>query len=651
MRPRAAPDRVVVMFAGAPVESVERIPSLEVGLMRLANGLSGSATFVVRSSKRGAIMSGHVTRPIVFVVMLVALGSRASAQQLIANIQVSTTPNPGHLNAEPTIVASPVNPREVLVAWNGWTPGSSEPGRVRYRVSTAGFAGEALPATPSILPTPNTGGGACGGCNNPLNQSFDPVVATSRASPLTGDLFVGAFFQRSGTTDRALALGRKRLGEGDLEANVHYATRCLSNLFFDRPCLMAGRRAPETALGEALYFTFQSTDGFAYSCRSMAAAPLGSAWECNPVNVCNGYPALITSVQGDAGQISLGNPGVVIHSGARAGRLIVASCRGGAGLTSAFSPNPPEITWTDVGGGPPSCAANPWSVARVLNQYGPPPGNPVAGVNLSTSGVEIPVPTDIAFMFKSTPSIAVDPADPSNVYIAFIGRSTSDTPGEIDLFIGWTNTGNAYGPPAGDGPRFQGQDPGAPWGLSRRTHRIADSSLVAAGESTSGVHAEQFLPALVIDDFGGINVLYCQIHENVAAEPPTLYTVRYARWPNRAALEAGQPPVLLVLSPPSEPFTLLQGHEYQGITASRCWVYAAWASKHSGTWQVYVSCINLCPADADASGTLDPLDPVTFGVQFAAQQAAADVNEDGLISPQDYSDFFAAYACGACPPP
>jgi hypothetical protein len=38
-------------------------------------------------------------------------------------------------------------------------------------------------------------------------------------------------------------------------------------------------------------------------------------------------------------------------------------------------------------------------------------------------------------------------------------------------------------------------------------------------------------------------------------------------------------------------------------------------------------------------------------MQFAAQQAAADVNQDGLISPQDYSDFFEAYACGACPPP
>ncbi len=311
--------------------------------------------------------------------------------------------------------------------------------------------------------------------------------------------------------------------------------------------------------------------------RSIAATPLGSAWECNPGNPCNGFPAGITSGPGGTGRAAAGNPGVVVHSGVRAGRLIVASCEGGG-----FSPNPPETTWSDVGGGPPSgCAANPWAEALRLDRYGPPPSGTLAGVNQSTipTQVVIPVPNDIEGMFKDAPSIAVDPSDPSNVYVAFIGRRVPDSPDGIDFFIGWTNTGNDEV----TGPFLQGAD--RPWGNAQRTYHIPDTHLVVPGDpDLSTHHAEQCLPALAIDDFGGINILYCQTFERLQDPQPSTFKVYYARWPSRAALDAGQAPAKFVLSPsPSGPGPTA-GHEYNGITASGCTVYAAWASNHSGTW-------------------------------------------------------------------
>lgn len=131
-------------------------------------------------------------------------------------------------------------------------------------------------------------------------------------------------------------------------------------------------------------------------------------------------------------------------------------------------------------------------------------------------------------------------------------------------------------------------------------------------------------------------------------QPPSTFTNRYARWPSRAALDAGQPPTLFVLSSSSPP--LGAGHDYQGITAAGCSVYAAWASAHLGDEQVYVSPIRLCAADSNGNGLVDAVDPPTYGLQYAAQQPIADLDGDGLITAPDYAAFMAAYSCGSCPP-
>ncbi len=403
---------------------------------------------------------------------LAAIGATwagARAQVVAPEVRVSVAPLAGDANGEPVIVASPRNSGEVLVAWIHH-PSAGTRG-IRYRVSTTGFAG-AMPPNPAVLPSPNTTGGMCGECV--LNIGVDPAVATSRAvlpgGAMTGDLFLGAYFQQGSEpppgVNHTLGLARKKFGEADLERDplspdkviVRYAVKCPHNTDYDRPSLAAGPRPPEGtyAADEALYFTYHASAMF--SNRSVAAPGLGSAWECDSQSACNGYPAAIASGLGGTGRLGLGNPGVVVHSGARAGRLIVASCFDTPPHISqyaiiGFTRNPPEITWTDSGGGPETCPplfTDTWQDFRMLDRYdpfGPATSAVVMGVSTAlppfgSFGLpEMPVPADIKQMFKSAPGTAVDPHDPSNAYIAFTGRS-EETPDRMDLVVAWTNTGN-----------------------------------------------------------------------------------------------------------------------------------------------------------------------------------------------------------------
>ncbi len=561
----------------------------------------------------------------------------AGAQVIYPPIQVSTVSGPNDRNGEPIVVASPLNGNDVLVAWNG-------PTGVNYRLTLDGFV-TLLPSSPAVLPPGNTPVLACALC--PAGGGVDPFATASR---VTGHLYLGAVMGVFGDPGghSTLGIARKRLGQTSVDLNasgqpiVRYAAPCNINLF-DRPTLVVGPKPPDLQppylANEAMYVT--STMGTPMrSLRSVADPEVGSAWECDPANPGNGYPAFITSGSTSPHtRPGVGNPGVVIHSGDRAGRLIVASCEGGP-----YSEAPPEITWTDKGGGPLNPPPNPWTLFQLLDLYGNANAQ-IRGIVVPGSGV--PVPAWIRDQVQSAPSIATDPLDPSNVYVAFIGRS-DDTPDQIHLFIAWANTGNAQ-----NGPVFQGA-PDRQWSDSRQTYRILDSWLLVPGDpTTAGWQAEQYQPALAIDHLGGINLTFGQAFHHVSDAAAPSFTIRYARWPSRAALAANQPPFLAVLSPPAAPWPPGYGNDYMGVTASGCLAYAAWASSQpTGRWHIYVNRIVLpCPADADASGIIDGLDPITFVAHYAAQQPQADVNDDGTINPQDYSDFIAAYACGACPIP
>ena len=89
------------------------------------------------------------------------------------------------------------------------------------------------------------------------------------------------------------------------------------------------------------------------------------------------------------------------------------------------------------------------------------------------------------------------------------------------------------------------------------------------------------------------------------------------------------------------------------IGSSDCLVYAVYMSAHvlnpaTGRYpmNIYVSKIDLCWADVDATGTVDAADTVSFGVAYGTSQPPADVNQDGVINCLDITDFQQALTCG-----
>lgn len=567
----------------------------------------------------------------------------ASGQVVLRPVRVSSAAA-GEANSEPTIIASPRNSQEVLVAWI-----NSPSWRIHYRVSTDGFASP-LNVRPSVLPFPNTTAPPCGPCVG--TRQADPAVA---ASPQTGDLYLGAISlggleeldEREGADGQGsatLALARKPLGAADLEPLVsgaplvRYALPCLGGIP-DRPALVVGPWPPGPRLPadsqEAAYVLFASS--YLCTARSRPAPTAGTSWECDPAHTSDGYLTIVASGRGPGGEPTLrqgwGNSGVVLSTGLHRGRLVMVSSGNQGRPWTAL---PPEVTWSDTGGGPSNQNPPAWAAAMLLDRFGP-LGSPIAGIVDSVTD-QTPVPPDIRLQFKSDPSIAADPTRPGRVCIAFLGRAIGDTPDQIDLFLSSCDFDAA--PVASD------SGSAAPvW----RTHRIADSWLLSPGESPGAGQAEQFMPNLRIDSLGGINLLFCQALEVPAAGAGTLYSVRYARWPSLAALEAGCAPFLSILSSEQRPWPSTAGNDYMGLTTSGRDVYAAWAGSQSGAWRVYVSRIRLfCPADLNTDGSVDGRDAALFAAAYMAGAPSADLDGDGAITARDVGAFTAPCAAGLC---
>lgn len=513
-----------------------------------------------------------------------------------------------------------------------------------------------------MLPLPNTNvpGGACQVSPCVPVSSSDPVITSSR---LTGTVTLGGLFSEPPTDapPTGLAVARRLPGASDLERNssneviVRWAVACQDGI--DRPYLAVGPKPPnlpyhETA--EAMYYHF-SNAGPGYSARSSPVDPVGTNWSfCprQPVPENDGFPQPIAPDQSQAIQrATRGNPVVVLENraGARAGRIFTTSTQS-AGAQSA---NPPAITWSDVGGGPILGGQNPWARFQVLDRYWIPGAQPqsLTGILVNVSAGP-PVPSDVAGGFQSYASLCTDPNDPSQVYVGFLGRGV-ETLNQVDVFIAWTNTGSEIPSQTSPGPTFQTSDPnnGIPT-ERRRTYRIPDAHFFLPGESTAGVHYEQFMPTLRIDELGGINLTVCLAVED-ATNPPgqTPVTVRYLRWPSRqapeASLQGGPPPHVSVLSPVFHRFGNA-GNDYMGFDTWGCLAYAIWSDHQD----IYLTRIILpCPADADASGVIDSADPIAFADYYTLLDPRADVNRDTQINTQDIADFMSAYTCGPCPIP
>jgi hypothetical protein len=385
------------------------------------------------------------------------------------------------------------------------------------------------------------------------------------------------------------------------------------------------------------------------SARSKDAAVVGGDWE-----LCSGpgFPSAVTSDPGCSEHPGLGCPAVVLQAGAgaSAGRVLVAS------RSDAVAADPAEVTWSDTGGGPVvDCANNPpWRLSQALDSYGDPAGvhGSIAGIRLP--GYPVPAPPDVRLGYHSDVSIAADPNHPGEVWVLQNGLDPAD-PQNLDLFLSWTDT-------AGDtsqndpGPKFQSLQSGHLYSTHSRTYRIPDSALAQPGELGglgSIVILHQFMGKVAIDNQGGINLLFLCARETTY-RPEQRYTpvsVRYARWPSRQALEAGQPG-LKWSSDDFQAWQTTDGNDYIGLTFSGCAGYGIYSDDLDGSWRIKVVKIILpCLADVTADGVINSADASVFGSAYIAQQPLADVNRDSAINAQDVTDFVTAFTCGSCAVP
>ncbi len=343
-------------------------------------------------------------------LIAVAVSSAVSAgQDASAPILLSAPPTFGPVNAEANVVASTRDPNQVVVAWNSIIAVGLKP-RLHYRVSITGFLG-ALPPGPPLLEFPNEFGTCppCGGTE--WLRSADPAVGRSL---ITGDLFLGAVFTRNTLTEiGTLGIARKPFGstittlEGLPGQPTTPMVRSMSPCFgfLDRPIFAIGPKPPDLpsyTAPEALYVTFTplntsvALEGRIHSGRALPSATLGAEWECTG-NQANGYPARIATYPlAPHVPLAFSIPATVTESGVRAGRLITATMPHtsnpqffGSGLVTS---NPPEVTWTDKGGGAfqPSPYLSPWANAIALDRYGE-NNTPLLGIRDGPQGT-IPAP-------------------------------------------------------------------------------------------------------------------------------------------------------------------------------------------------------------------------------------------------------------------
>lgn len=94
------------------------------------------------------------------------------------------------------------------------------------------------------------------------------------------------------------------------------------------------------------------------------------------------------------------------------------------------------------------------------------------------------------------------------------------------------------------------------------------------------------------------------------------------------------------------------GNDYQMMCAAGCRLYAAYASPHAGSWDIYVRVITLpdpnstcdcvCTADVDGDSAVTTNDLATYMSARTAGASLADVNRDQAVNSQDDVQFMNA---------
>jgi hypothetical protein len=288
---------------------------------------------------------------------------------------------------------------------------------------------------------------------------------------------------------------------------------------------------------------------------------------------------------------------VIVETGPHTGRLIVAYW----GQEGGHNADParvlyrnPDLQWSEA----------PIIINQIL-QSGVP--TDVGAVNHSH------VPGE--YVFNTAPGIAIDRAS-NDIYVVFSGEVTGE--GNPDLFV--TRL-------------VVDQVTGVISYLPALVLRLTDTML---GE-TAG--AAQIMPALAIDQYGGLNILYYSINGDGIITPKYLRIRSFA-------VPLTTP---LVVRQLAAPFSAPPGRfigDYQGIATGGCLVYPCYMAHAEGQVpSIFVNRINLCIADVSIDGDVNSLDLAAFASSYIASSPEADLDQDSAVDASDLLLFQQGYTC------
>lgn len=423
-------------------------------------------------------------------------------------------------------------------------------------------------------------------------------------SPTTRDIWVGAV---SVDAPQSPFLAKKLFGGSTIGTATWIYPPC-GGPADDKPFMTVGPPSHHTGTTETMYVAYLRLGLLRlHSKRSGDTPYVGENW--------------LTAEQPMTSAAGLPQPGngafpILISRTAppdHAGRLVVG-----------FSPNerqPPAFSFSNNG------VAGPWSNSAPFGTYATPapgfldafPAGPAASV----------FPTQMRI--RSFPVLALHPGDPAKVYLAFTSRDSESPTVDGDIFVAVSTN----------------------WGVSFDTvHRLTNTRLALPGDPSLTL---ELMPWITIDRGGGINLLfYRTVSPNLQAGQPTEVDIRYARFPNEAALSSGALPYVERLAGPFPHTNYWLGdlnNEYHAITSTEgCTLYAVYVRPDPddpipGRPKVYIRRIIASPMTCDRDLDADGAQPTSadvglFSSAYLAAQPAADIDNNGSVDANDLARFF-----------
>lgn len=545
-------------------------------------------------------------RSVVYVMMVAAAGTSVRAQIVGPAVRVNPPNERGLMYRETAITVSPSNPFHIIAAIIQDHPQAPAFKTIEYGISVNGgmtfTTGEFHP-----------GPGTC------LTQDVhaDPMVA---ASPTTGELWLGGLVYNPQASVSGLYLARKAPSASTLDPLViAYCSQTAP--FLDKPLMAAGPLSH--GLAQRLFISWYNNTGVgcggvhSWGMRSLDTA--GTSWPASPSRLEPDPPG-----SSACRFLGSGHAPIVLPSGANAGRAVVAYLNGdlldtdpGEQLANLLprivhsTSNFPSLLWSPT-------------IARINFPVGTPDRIFEADASFIPG----------SFGVASYPGIAYDPTDPDTVYVIFAGQRGSKANGNHDLYIGRSIDGGATFP-------------------TLDILRLSDVLLSV----TAPQGADQFMPWIAVDGYGGVSILY---YETTAldSEPNPTVDAYYAYIPSHSAAIT-QPIYRSRLTPTSFSFSVpplpnIQAlGEYHMVCATGCYAYMCYMSTHEEQYNWYVRQILVnpaCIADFNQDSQVNSFDMQAFVNGYASQDPRTDVNSNGVINAVDVAEFASAYTAQAPPP-